>query len=127
MIRFLISKFDSYIPWRIKGFLTGRPKGISTIFSLAKQDRIIHLSYDGTFKLKKPIIFNSHFHNVFNENLTYPTEVKFILSLKQARIYRKNHVFSIINNENNIIKEVSLDPLKRNVHPVFTHASRIIL
>jgi hypothetical protein len=96
-----------------------RPKRTISLNENHKHIRMVKGFSGGAILLPKPITFNESIHNVFNENYLYPSEESYFIELKKARVFRHYFMFSIIDSKNNLLKEVSNDPLKREIHPVY--------
>ncbi|MBX7181675.1 MAG: glycosyltransferase family 61 protein [Bacteroidia bacterium] len=111
---FILSK----LPWRVQGFLGGRPQKTISIHAFEKQ-----LVYSGTLSFfSKPITLDKEFHQNFTENFCFPSNPIYLCKLKEARVFRNNGIFSVINNSDELIAELSTDPLKRALHPIYTEA-----
>lgn len=108
----------SKLPWRIQGFLGDRPKRTISISNIEKQ-----LVFSGTASFfSKPKTRDKHFHQNFTENFCFPTPPIYLCKLPKGRVFRNNGLFSVISSSGELISELSIDPLKRDLHPVYREA-----
>ncbi len=111
------------LPWRIKGFLGGRPSGqITSIEELGRTNKVTFVASGAVIQLPKPITFSENLNNTFNENFSYPSPSLYCAELELGRVFRHNNLFSIIDQNNHLVKDLSFDPLLRKNHPVFSEA-----
>ncbi len=114
MRSFILNK----LPWSLKGYFGGRPKGTISIHSIKKR-----IAFSGTtLLLPKPVTKEEFYNQNFTENFCFPSPPLFACELKNARVFRNNYLFSVITEANELVHELSKDPLKRNLHPIFTEA-----
>ena len=97
-----------------------RPKKTISLNENHKHIRFFKGYSGGAILLPKPITFEEKIHNIFNENYLYPSEESYYIEVKNGFIFRRYDIFSVIDNKRNLLAEVSVDSLKRKVHPVFT-------
>jgi hypothetical protein len=106
------------LPWSLKGFFGGRPQGTISIHSLKNR-----LAFSGsTLLMPKPITLEGSYNQNFTENFCFPSPPLLACELKNGRVFRNNNLFSVITDSKKLVIELSSDPLKRELHPIFTEA-----
>jgi hypothetical protein len=95
------------------------PKRTISLNEYHKHIRMVKGFSGGAILLPKPITFNESIHNVFNENYLYPSEESYFVEIKNGLAFRRYNLFSIIDSKKNLLFEISIDSLKRDIHPVF--------